>query len=98
MTTDQCTCRECLEAEEFSLRPSHRRGDGRASKIFRLMVLGIAIVAPLTRSAHAQIRYTDENGQSPRSRYPPSTFLARPAGKMKEDAIRVLGSLPQTSS
>src|ERR1700736_4385270 len=40
----------------------------------------------------------DENGQLPRNRYPPSTFLARPAGKMNDDAIRASGSLSQTRS
>src|SRR5271167_4476808 len=40
----------------------------------------------------------EENGQLPRSTYPPSTFRARPAGNMKEDAIKTLGSLPQTRS
>src|ERR1700722_7605302 len=40
----------------------------------------------------------DENGQLPRSVYPPSTFLARPAGKIKEGAIRASGFLPQTAS
>ena len=34
----------------------------------------------------------------PRSTYPPSTFRARPAGKMKEDAISALASLFQTRS
>src|SRR5471032_961737 len=40
----------------------------------------------------------DENGQLPLNLYPPSTFLARPAGKMKEDAISALASLLQTRS
>src|SRR5580700_2663639 len=40
----------------------------------------------------------EENGQLPRKTYPPSTFLARPAGNMKEDAIKASGYLPQTSS
>src|SRR5674476_808723 len=40
----------------------------------------------------------EEKGQLPRNTYPPSTFLARPAGKMKEDAIRALTSLFQTRS
>ena len=39
----------------------------------------------------------EENGQWPRSRYPPSTLLARPEGKMKDDAISASGSLFQTS-
>src|SRR6267154_61465 len=33
----------------------------------------------------------DENGQLPRSTYPTSTFLARPAGNIKDDAIRTSG-------
>src|ERR1019366_8981509 len=40
----------------------------------------------------------DENGQLPRSMYPPSTFLARPAGNMKDDAIRASTFLFQTRS
>src|SRR5882724_10533780 len=40
----------------------------------------------------------DEKGQLPRSTYPPSTFLARPAGNMKEDAIRASGLAFQTKS
>src|SRR5258707_13897219 len=40
----------------------------------------------------------EENGQLPRDTYPPSTFLARQAGNMKEDAISALGSWFQTRS
>src|ERR1700729_3217655 len=40
----------------------------------------------------------DENGQLPRSTYPPSTFLARPAGKMNEDAISASASFFHTMS
>src|SRR3974390_3488555 len=47
---------------------------------------------------HSEESTPDENGQLPLSTYPPSTFLARPAGKMKEDAIRALTSLFQTRS
>src|SRR5664279_4261040 len=47
---------------------------------------------------HSHESTPDEKGQLPRSTYPPSTFLARPAGKMKEEAIKALTSLPQTSS
>src|SRR5712672_4088887 len=47
---------------------------------------------------HSLASTPDENGQLPLSTYPPPTFLARPAGKMKEDAIRALASLFQTRS
>src|SRR6266516_4871118 len=40
----------------------------------------------------------EENGQWPFSTYPPSTFRARPAGKMKDEAISALASLSQTAS
>src|SRR3982074_3382152 len=47
---------------------------------------------------HSLASTPDENGQRPCSTYPPSTFLARPAGKTKEDAISALASLFQTIS
>ena len=39
----------------------------------------------------------EENGQWPLSTYPPSTFLARPAGKMKDDAINASAFLSPDS-
>src|ERR1700690_478940 len=47
---------------------------------------------------HSLASTPDENGQLPRSKYPPSTFLARPAGNIKEGGISALGSPPQTKS
>ena len=47
---------------------------------------------------HSQEATPEENGQLPRSLYPPSTLCARPAEKMKEDAINASGSLFQTWS
>src|SRR6476661_6390264 len=40
----------------------------------------------------------DENCQWPFNRYPPSTFVAQPAAKRKEDAINASASLLQTAS
>ena len=37
----------------------------------------------------------EENAQLPRNRYPPSTFRARPAGNIKEDAISASGGCPR---
>jgi hypothetical protein len=47
---------------------------------------------------HSQDATPDENGQLPCSWYPPLTFVARPAGKMNEEAISALGSRLQTRS
>src|ERR1700709_2237812 len=47
---------------------------------------------------HLEESTPEDSGQLPFSMYPPSTFLARPAGKMKDEAIRALGSLLQTRS
>src|ERR1700687_2597411 len=52
----------------------------------------------LASRLHSLESTPDENGQLPRSTYPPSTFLARPAGNMKDDAIRALASSFQTKS
>src|SRR5258707_8188807 len=40
----------------------------------------------------------EENGQWPFSTYPPSTFLARPAGKIKDEAISVSAALSHTAA
>src|SRR5207302_3429727 len=40
----------------------------------------------------------EENGQCPRSIYPPSAFLARPAGQMQDDAINASAVLLQPVS